>query len=191
MTFLDWFEAIIILGLPMAVLSWIVFRWVYRRGDIDKRADHKALSARLKEMKANFKTDKANKPHFVYRRWMGFGSGFYGLTGLWTFFVIETSDVLRFLFNPVTTMSGFTEAPLEFIINVLMNQLGNFISALVWFFYWGDNNGNFLLWIAIAWLGYWVGIKLAQRDAAALHLDRIEQRLENSWLRLQQIVRRR
>lgn len=190
MTFLDWLEAIITLGLPMVVLSWIVFRWVYRRGDIDKSADHKALSARLKEMKGHFKADKTNKPHLLYRRWMGFGSGFYGLTGLWTFVVIETADVLRFLFNPVTTMSGFTEAPVEFIIDVLMNQLGNFISALVWFIYWSDDNGNFLVWVAMAWLGYWVGIKLAQRDTAALHLDRIERQLETGWQRLQQLVRR-
>lgn len=189
MNLLDWLQAIIKLGLPVLLLTWLVFRWVYRRGDIDRNANHKAVAARLKEMKSTFKADKTNKPHFVYRRWMTFGTGFYGMTGLWTFIEVETADLIRLLMHPVSSMSGFTDDPLGFILNVLINQLGNFIAALAWFAYWGED-GNFLVWVAMAWAGYWIGIKLARRDHAAVHLDRWEQQLESGWQKLQARWRR-
>lgn len=187
---LVWVEALFLLGVPVTALSWIVFRWVYRRGDLDRDADNKVVTARLKEIRKSIKTDKTADHHIVYRRWMRFGSGFYGLAGLWTFFAIETAQLLHFLFHPVSTLSGFPEDPPGYLIDVALNQVGNFISAFVWFIYWSEDGGNFLVTVAMAWAGYWLGIKLAQRDFAAIHVDRVEQTLLANYERIKQAVAR-
>ena len=189
--FLDLLEALLTLGLPVAVLSWLIFRWIYRRGDIDRNASNKDLSARLKEMKKTFKQDKANKPHVVYRRWMGFGSGFYGLTGLWTFGVIEISQILNVIFHPVQVIGPVFNGVFDYIVDVLINQVENFISAMLWFTYWSHDDSRFLIWIVVPWAGYWAGIKLAQREIAAPHLDRLELQVMNYYQQLRQLMMRR
>ncbi|MCH7816618.1 MAG: hypothetical protein IIC60_08630, partial [Proteobacteria bacterium] len=81
MNLLDLLEALIKLGLPMVALSWFIFSWLYGSGEIDRDADRKAISARLKKMKKSFNKDAIEKPHFIFGKWMKFGGGFYGLAG--------------------------------------------------------------------------------------------------------------
>ena len=187
---LNWIEVIALMGVPMVCLSWLIFRWLYLSGEIDRDANHKVVAARVKEMKQTLKSDKSRGGNFLYRKWMWFGSGFYGLAGLWTFFVIEISDLFSFLIHPVVVLSRMQEDFVQFLITFLMNQAGNLLSAFRWFGYWTDDNDSILLWIAIAWLGYWVGNKLARRDVAAAHISRMESRLVTGVGRLSRLLKR-
>ncbi|MFM1896155.1 MAG: hypothetical protein RLZZ385_1229 [Pseudomonadota bacterium] len=174
---LNWIEVIALMGVPMVCLSWLIFRWLYLSGEIDRDANHKLVAARVKEMKQGLKASSSKQANFLYKKWMWFGSGFYGLAGLWTFFVIEMGDLFGFLLHPVVVVTRMQENFVEFLISVGINQLTNLLSAFLWFTYWTDSGDSIVLWIAIAWLGYWVGNKLARRDVAAHHLNNLEARL--------------
>ena len=52
---------------------------------------------------------------------------------------------------------------ISFVVCFLINQFGNVISAFLWFSYWPAE--SILLWILIAYLGYWTGVELARRNA--------------------------
>lgn len=161
MGILDLIEAIIKLGIPVAVLSWFIFSWLYGAGEIDRKANHKAVSARIKKMKKSFEKKEESNANFVYEKWMWFGSGFYGLAGLWSFAVIEISDMLRFVFNFPGLAVLFEDGIISFLVALGLNQVGNIITAFVWFTYWPAE--SMLIWVLIAYVGYWVGVEMARR----------------------------
>ena len=76
----DLIEASIKLGLPMVVITLLMFSWLYGSGEIDREADNKAVKLRLKKMKSTFKKKEAQNTNYIYNKWMWFGSGFYGFT---------------------------------------------------------------------------------------------------------------
>ena len=145
----------------MVVLSWFIFSWLYSSGEIDRKADRKAISARVKKMKKSFEKKDSQNANYVYDKWMWFGSGFYGLAGLWTFAIVEISDLFSFVFNFPGLSSLFAEGVISLIVSVLLNQLGNVITAFVWFSYWPAD--SIIVWLLVAYIGYWVGVELARR----------------------------
>ncbi len=157
----DLIEASIKLGLPMVVISWLMFSWLYSSGEIDREADNKAVKLRLKKMKTSFKKKETQSSNYIYNKWMWFGSGFYGLAALWTFSVIEVSDFLSFIFRFPGFAVLFEDGIIGFVISVALGQLGNMITAFIWFSYWPAD--SILLWILVAYLGYWGGVELARR----------------------------
>jgi len=162
MNFLTLLEAVIKLGIPMVVLSWMIFTWLYGGGDIDRKANRKSVSAQVKAMKKSFKKKKdGGAANYMVEKWMWFGSGFYGLAGLWTFAVIEAIDILRLVFNPSTIFDAFDNGLISAVVDLVVNQFSNLVSAFVWFGYWGDD--GVILWLLVAYAGYWVGVELARR----------------------------
>lgn len=148
----------------MVVLSWMIFTWLFNAGELDRAHDNKEISSNLKAMKEAFKKTprKQRRKSFVMNKWMFFGSGFYGLAGLWTFAVIEVSQFLSFVFNYPGTDYLMRNGFVAFLIEVLINQLQNLIMALVWFFWW--DTSSMLLWVGIAYLGFWAGVAMARRQ---------------------------
>lgn len=161
MEILDLIEALIKLGIPMVVLSWFIFSWLYSEGEIDREANRKAISARIKKMKKSFEKKEESKPNYVYDKWMWFGSGFYGLAGLWSFAVIEISDMFGFVFNFPGLAVMFEDGFIGFLIALALNQVGNIITAFVWFSYWPAEST--LMWVLVAYIGYWAGVEMARR----------------------------
>jgi len=146
----------------MAVISWMLFSWLYREGKLNKGDNFKAASANLKEIKSEYKANKEEKSdNYIFDKWMWFGSGFYGLASLWTFAVIEIQDLFNFIFN----FPGFTRLLngefIQIIVNFIVNQVGNLVSAFIWFNFWDD--GSILLCFIVAYFGYWTGMELAKR----------------------------
>jgi len=109
---------------------------------------------------------------YVYDKWMWFGSGFYGLAGLWTFAAIEISQFFGFIFNFPDFSVLFGDGLIAFLIELGLNQLGNVIQAFVWFSYWPSD--SMLIWILVAYLGYWAGVELARRH--------VEFPIDDDWL---------
>ncbi|PCI79134.1 MAG: hypothetical protein COB20_05465 [SAR86 cluster bacterium] len=162
MGFLTILEATIKLGIPMVVLSWIIFTWLYGGGDLDRKADRKSIKSQVKEMKKSFKKKKdGGAANYMVEKWMWFGSGFYGLAGLWTFVVVEIADVLRLIFNPSLILDSFDDGLVSAVISLVVNQFSNLITAFVWFGYWPDD--GFIIWILVAYAGYWIGVEMARR----------------------------
>lgn len=146
----------------MVVLSWIIFTWLYGGGDLDREADRKSINLQVKKMKKSFRKKKeGGAANYMVGKWMWFGSGFYGLAGLWTFVVIELLDILRLIFNPSiipeTLDQGFISAAVDFLVN----QFANLLTALLWFGYWSDD--GIIVWLLVAYAGYWIGVELARR----------------------------
>lgn len=163
-SYIDLFWALLFLGLPMSALSWLLFSWLFSNNDIDRKADGKTLNASLKKLrkKQSRKSRSRSKAEFVYDKWMWFGGGFYGLAGVWTFAVIEISQFFSFLFNVSAWSELFAGGLVNTIVQFLLNQLFNMLQGLLWFSYWPSE--SMLLWILIAYLGYWVGVELARRS---------------------------
>ncbi|MFT6045345.1 MAG: hypothetical protein ACI9WC_001045 [Arenicella sp.] len=149
------------LGLPVLMLSWLLFSWLYREGKLERKADRKETAGSLKEMKIESKAKGQGGQNYLYDKWMWFGSGFYGLAALWTFMVIELLDFAKFVFNFPGFASLFAEGIINTLVTVLVNQLGNILSAFIWFNYWSD--GSPITWFLIAYLSYLGGIELAKR----------------------------
>jgi len=170
----DLLLAAVLLGLPLALLSWLLFTWLFASGDLDRTANRKNISSRIKEMKQARKGKKKERRNFIYDRWMWFGSEFYGLAGLYTFFAMEVSQLFTFIFYFPGVEYLLRDGVIALIFNVLVNQLQNVILAFVWFSFWPAD--SILLWVLIAYLGYWVGVELARREQH----NQLQQWLEKS-----------
>lgn len=161
MNTLDLLQALILLGAPMVALSWFLFTWMFNTGEIDREDDRKAISARLKKMKKSVAAREHKNSNYVYEKWTWFGSGFYGLAALWTFAVIEIVQFFDFVFDFPGLAVLFEDGLVGFIVDFLLNQLGNVVQAFVWFSFWPAD--SIWIWILIAYLGYWAGVEMARR----------------------------
>ncbi|MFT4817120.1 MAG: hypothetical protein ACI80L_002373 [Pseudohongiellaceae bacterium] len=162
MNFFTFLEAIIKLGIPMVVLSWVIFSRLYGGGELDRKANKKSIGAEVKSMKKSFKKKKdGGTSNYMVEKWMWFGSGFYGLAGLWTFAVIEATDIFRIILNPSLIPDSFDNGLLSAVVNLAVNQFSNFVTAFVWFGYWPDE--GIIIWLLVAYAGYWIGVELARR----------------------------
>ena len=158
---LDLFTAALLLGLPMAVLSWFVFLWLFASGEISADGDRKTISSELKKARKKIARKERSNARYVYDKWMWFGGGFYGLAGLWTFALIEIGQLFGFILDFPGWSRLAEEGLAGFIIDFLINQLGNLLQGLVWFTWWPAD--SILLWLLVAYLGYWSGVELARR----------------------------
>ena len=61
----------------------------------------------------------------------------------------------------------FKDGLIGFVVEVLINQFTTFVGAFMWFTYWPDENGGFIVWIAIAYAGYMLGLNLARQEIPA------------------------
>lgn len=197
---LDLLNAVFKLGLPLAGASWFLFDRMYGDGNLERSADRKALKLQMKSMKAALKSEKKKKEKkkekdgeeavkvekkprthadIVFDKWMWFGSGFYGLAALWTFVIIELTDLYNFIFHFPGLSVLFGDGVMELIVNLLVNQLQNIVTAFVWFSFWDAD--SILLWVLVAYGGYWVGIEIARRELTvpAAWVDRLRAILQS------------
>ena len=157
----------------MAVITWLIFSWLYRENMLDINADRKTTATELKLANKAFKKEKGKKKNYLYGEWLWFGSGFYGLAALWTFIVVELKDLFYFIFAFPGFEALFGNGIVSFLIAAILNQIGSIGSAFTWFHYWTDN--SVLIWIAAAYLGYMAGIQMAKRTQNVALLDRSKQ----------------
>jgi hypothetical protein len=156
-------EAIFKLGMPVGLLSWYLINRLYDTGRIAKDADMKTIRASLDNIKKDFK-QKKKSTGFAEKKWMKFGGGFYGITALATFVLIELGEGISFILNFPGFGELFKDGLGSFIINLLLNQFQNFISALVWFAYWVDEEDSIFIWVGVPYLAYLCGMLLAGRS---------------------------
>ncbi len=186
---MEYIEATIKLGIPMVIMSWWVYSWLYRKGHIKVDATRKEAETQLKVQRDAAKAAKkqqaqesnggeqelaaAKEPEdFWLEKWMWFGGGFYGLAALWTLLVLEAIEIVQFAIGFPEFVSQFVGGPIDVAISFLINQMQNLFAAFAWVIYW--DNGFSLIWFAIAYFGYLAGMQLAKRfDAKDVLRERI------------------
>jgi hypothetical protein len=157
-------RATVELGLPVAALSWLLFYRLYHRGELARDADRKAIRESLKLIRSEAKKSKTPSDSVLHAKWMRFGGGFYGVAALWTLVVMEASGIIGAIADPSSLEGMFHGGLVEFGVNLLVNQLTSFVQALVWFSWWSGEEHHVFGWIAVAYIGYIVGLNLARHE---------------------------
>lgn len=171
-------KAIIVLGIPVALMSWYLMSRLQSSGYLTKGEDYKAVKSNLGKLKKKYKS-KDGELGPLESKWMKFGGGFYGITALTTLIPIEVGEAIGFLANFPGLGELFKDGIIGFVIDLLINQLQNFITALLWFFYWSED-GSILVWVAVPYGAYLCGLYVAGKSWAELQqrLSEITQRGE-------------
>mgnify|MGYP001813485758 CR=1 FL=1 len=152
------------LGLPVAGLSWFVLKKLYARGELDRSHDSKTVAKNIKKIHKDRKQNKALPVDLVQTKWMQFGGGFYGCAALWTFLVIELNELIDLFSNFPGFSTLFENGLMSLVVSLLLNQLSNFIAAMIWFSYWTDGGVAIAIWMVTAYLGYLSGMTVARRE---------------------------
>lgn len=164
----DVLESLFVLGMPVFFLTWYLFRRLYQRGDLKVGTDYKTIKSDLKSIKKQGKKSS----DMLHKRWMKFGGGFYGLTAVVTLILVEVADIWNFLFDFPGFAALFEDGLIGFVVGLLVNQLQNFITALLWFAHWGEGR-NMLVWVLVPYGCYLLALRTAEQPVQAW-LDRLK-----------------
>jgi hypothetical protein len=161
------FWALLMVGIPIGIFTLAIVWWALQRGHFQETLDIKALEREIKAMsKNNKKNKKEDKPdlHPVQKQWAKFGGGFYGIVALFTYVVVEVTEIITMVINFGGIFGFLKQLDLGVIISMLVEALTNFIAAMVWPLYWMDriDTHQTWVWFVMAYVGYWLGLKLAQ-----------------------------
>ena len=164
------FWARLMVGLPIAAFTLAIVWWALQRGHFKETLDTRALGREIKNFSRKNKKNKKNKTgntdtlHPVQKKWAKFGGGFYGIVAFFTYIVVEVREIITMIIS----FGGFIEflKQLDFsvIISVFIEAITNFVSAMVWPWYWMQriDTDQTWIWFVIAYAGYWAGLKAAQ-----------------------------
>ncbi|MFT7244490.1 MAG: hypothetical protein ACI82A_001847 [Candidatus Azotimanducaceae bacterium] len=167
----DVLESLFVLGLPVFLVTWYLFRRLYERGDLEIGTDYKTIKSNLKTIKKQGKQSS----DMLHKRWMKFGGGFYGLTAVVTLILVEVADIWNFLFHFPGFDVLFEDGLIGFIVGLLVNQFQNFIAACLWFAHWGNGGSSMLVWVVVPYGCYLLALRTAEQPIQAW-LDRLKRR---------------
>ena len=167
--------ALLLVGAPITVFTLAIVWWALARGYFKESLDTRALQREIKAMSQNHKKNskknsKKNKAeggavlHPVQKKWTKFGGGFYGIVAFFTYIIVEVTEIINMIMDFGGFIDFVKQLDLDVIINIFVDALMNFISAMVWPFYWMKriDTDQVWIWFLVAYGGYWLGLKLAQ-----------------------------
>ena len=165
------FWALLLVGAPITVFTLTIVWWALARGYFQESLDTRALQREIKAMSKNNKknTKKSKKEnttalHPVQKKWTKFGGGFYGIVAFFTYIIVEVRELINMIINFGGFFDFLKQLDIDVIINIFVDALMNFISAMIWPFYWMKriDTDQVWIWFVVAYGGYWLGLKLAQ-----------------------------
>lgn len=178
------------LGVPLMLLSWWLYSALYRKKLIDKHASRKDTKRAVKNYRKDLKQSENSKKatladtafngddtadDFWLAKILRFGGGFYGLTALWTFIVLEVKGAWQLVVGLPAFIENFSGGIFELLMLFIKNQFLNFTRAFTWIVQWAD--GFSIAVIVFAYLGYLAGMNLAKRwDAKEVFLKLLHRR---------------
>ena len=158
---MEYIEAAIKLAIPVMMMSWWVHSWLVRNGLVDPKSSQKETEEAVKNIRKSDEQASSDTGDFWTRRWLKFGGGFYGLTALWTFVVIEIKDFFWLITHPQQAIELLSSGFVNVLVAFLQNQAMNFVQAFTWIVNW-SGHGFSLIWFFAAYGGFYVGMKLAK-----------------------------
>ena len=72
------------------------------------------------------------------------------------------------------------EGVIHFLVNILLSQIQNFVTALVWFAYWADGDRSILIWLGTAYISYLLGISRASNWVPEMSLAEDTETIQSS-----------
>ena len=170
------FWALLMVGLPMALFTLVLVFWALQRGHFRESVDTRALGREMKAMSRNNKKNKKKSKnntkeiepdspqHPVQKKWAKFGGGFYGIVAFFTYIIVEITEITTMIINFGGFLDFLKQLNFNVIINIFVEAVTNFITAMIWPVYWMEriDMNQTWIWFLIAYAGYWLGLKLAQ-----------------------------
>ncbi|MBT8051089.1 MAG: hypothetical protein KJO70_07815 [Gammaproteobacteria bacterium] len=157
------FSALFLAAVPVGVAAYLMVWWALRNGHLGSAKNLGDIESEFGRLAKDKEARKSGDP--VHRKWLEFGGGFYGLVALLTLVHIELGEIADFLgdFGGLETLAGLIS--INTLVNIFVETLQNTLMALIWPFYWLDSQGmdHAWLWLALAYAGYWSGLKLAEQ----------------------------
>ena len=164
------FWALLMVGVPIAVFTLAIVWWVSQRGHFQESLDTKSLQREIKSMSKDYKQNKKDKSeskstqHPLQKKWAKFGGGFYGIVAFFTYIVVEVREIATMIINFGGLIDFLKQLNIDVIINIFIDAIMNFVTAMVWPLYWLKriDTDQTWIWFVIAYVGYWAGLKAAQ-----------------------------
>ena len=167
------FWASLLVGLPIGAFTMALVYWVLRgthsRESLDSGALRREIMAvtQRKKKKKNKDADKeANKTlHPLQKKWTKFGGGFYGIVAFFTYIVVEVIEIIDMIANFGGFIDFIKQLDFNVIVQMFIEALMNFITAIAWPAYWLKriDTNQVWIWFLMAYAGYWVGLKLVEK----------------------------
>jgi len=163
------FRALLMAALPIGVFTFVLVWWALRGGHFTEALDANALEGEMKAMVETRKKSKRGektKQHPVQKKWASFGGGFYGVVAFFTYTVIEVRDIADTIMSFGGIGDFLRQLDIGLFVDMFIEALMNFIWAMAWPAYWISSIDAAYVWVwfPAAYLGYWQGMKLAQRE---------------------------
>jgi len=178
-TLLDILRAILFVGLPVGIFSFLMVYFSYQKGYLSTDIE---LKDAFKKKNTQSSLSRKHKKDllFLHSKWVTFGGGFYGLIALLTFIIIELTQVVNFLFSITGWQDIISLFSFDTLIAMIIDSITNMIQAVIWFSYWPNkfNTENFIVWILIAYICYRLAAKYAMRYTIYQREQIIEETIE-------------
>jgi hypothetical protein len=169
------FWALLMVGVPVGVFTLALVWWVLQRGHLKGSLDAAALKQEIiamsqsrkkkkKKKKEEGNTEETRELHPLQKKWAKFGGGFYGIVALFTYIVVEITEIITMISDFGGLVDFIRQLNLSVIIDMAVEALMNFVTAITWPVYWMDriDTGQVWIWFLMAYAGYWAGLKVAQ-----------------------------
>lgn len=119
--------------LYMSIMVYAASYWLHYRafdkglGDAQDIVKTKALKKDAEGKKRDYKTG-----HKIIDKWLAFGGGYYGIVALIKLIFIELAQFWSFITDGEAIGEFINTLGLATIVNFFMDQLKNFIAAVIW-----------------------------------------------------------
>ncbi len=177
--FTEFFRALFTAGIPIALSSFLLVWWALKNNYLDAVKDVEGLEKEVKRLSKSNRKKKAEKDHdpadaenfkkisLAHKKWFSFGGGFYGVIALVTYIVVELLEIRDFIANFGGLAALIANITLDLFIDLIIDSFMNFVLAIAWPMYWlNEIDGQYIwIWFAVAYLGYWSGIRFALHQA--------------------------
>ena len=165
------FWALLMVGVPVGVFTLALVWWVLQRGHLKGSLDAVALKREIiamsqsrKKKKKEGNNEETGELHPLQKKWAKFGGGFYGIVAFFTYIVVEVIEIITTISDFGGLVDFMKQLNLNVIIDMAVEALMNFVTAISWPVYWMGriDTGQVWIWFLMAYAGYWAGLKLAQ-----------------------------
>jgi hypothetical protein len=155
----DLLKAILYAGIPIALLSYFLVI-IARKETQTQTKNAKQLKGELQKIEF---TEQGFWKAFLYKKWMKFGGGFYGVVTFLTYLHIELYEVIDFFQSFFGTDSILSKLGLMLFVEFFIDSIINFVYAFLWPFYWTKYLpiGSFWVWLGVALFAHIIATQLA------------------------------
>jgi hypothetical protein len=163
---IDILKALLYAGLPIALVSYFLVI-IARKETQTNTKNAKQLKQELQQTEF---TEQGFWKAFLYKKWMKFGGGFYGVVTFLTYLHIELFEVIDFIQSFFGTDSILSKIGLMLFVEFFVDSIINFVYAFLWPFYWSKYLpiGSFWVWLGVAILAHIIATQIAMHKSLGL-----------------------